>query len=189
MNKLVTEFIELNLSSSYSAEQFADKHDHTYQLVSAHFSAHYFLDNLTEPLLPALVADGGVFVCTLFDGDAVRELLRAAPGGKREWRIDGELQTSLRFAGAEGDDESAVKVYVDTIGQEIEEPLCDLSDFCRRMEASGFKLLERRSFSSFPSPEFPADHPMRSFSNLYTCLAFEKEKSAPMPWEAGCMPP
>ena len=51
-------------------------------------------------------------------------------------------------------------------------------------EDNGFKLLERRSFESFPSPEFSADHPMRSFSNLYTCLAFEKGRRVGlMPWD------
>ena len=160
-----TDFVELDLSSEYGAAKFADVHDHKYELVSAHFSAHYFLDNLPSVLLPELVADGGVFVCTLFDGRAVREMLGNTPDGKREWTINGELQTSVRFA---DDSEQAVQVYVDTIGQEIEEPLCDLDSFCRRMEDNGFKLLERRSFESFPSPEFSADHPMRSFSNLYT---------------------
>ena len=169
------------MSSEYGAARFADVHDHKYELVSAHFSAHYFLDNLPSVLLPELVADGGVFVCTLFDGETVRKMLRDTPGGKREWTIDGELQTSVRFA---DDSERAVQVYVDTIGQEIEEPLCDLDSFCRRMEDNGFKLLERRSFESFPSPEFSADHPMRSFSNLYTCLAFEKERRLGlMPWD------
>jgi SAM-dependent methyltransferase len=151
-------------------------------LAISHFSAHYYLERLPQFLSDTL-SDGGLFVCTLFDGERVRTLLGTEPRNKKEWQMQGRTVTSLAMSAADPD---TVDVFIDTIGHVIPEPLHNLVRFRQSMEAAGFTCLESRPFGTIDSHDgtFAPDHPLRSFSNLYTLMVFEKKKTL-MPWESG----
>jgi SAM-dependent methyltransferase len=166
-----TTFVERDLTSAYITEKFADEHWHEFDFVSAQFSVHYFMEQLYE-WLPNVVKEGGVFVCTLFDGAAVRALLEGEPDGKKEWTIDGQKQAELVLDA----DEGTVSMWMDTIGKHQVEPLHDIDFVVDTMKGRGFECVERRPFATFPWGGFPATDPMRSFSNLYVLLAFRRKK-------------
>jgi hypothetical protein len=163
-------FERVDLTSPFGCEMFMRKHETQFDLVLCHFAVHYFSDTVTV-LVDEVLKTGGTFVCTVFDGKAVREMLRAEPDQKKEWAIDGELQTSLQLHR----DEQHVDVFIDSIGRTITEPLVDVEAFVQDMKGCNLVLEERRGFASFDGgAEFSTDHVMRDFSNYYCLLAFSK---------------
>jgi SAM-dependent methyltransferase len=169
-------FEVLDLTSAFGCEMFSRRHEDTFDMVACNFAVHYFHDSVPSFAASVLRTDG-VFVCTLFDGAAVRALLlEQKPEHAREWVMGGDVQTRLELLR----DEQHVAVFVDTIGHSIVEPLVDVDEFVDRMRDEDMVLENRRSFSEFDGGEaFPPTHPMRSFSNLYVLLSFRKTKVSP----------
>lgn len=187
---VVAAFVKSDLDSLYSANRLCDDYSHQFQLVSAQFCVHYFLDTLPE-IVGSVLAPNGHFVCTLLDGKAVRASLqgRREQGFAREWRMDGVLQTSLRLVDKDGGavevarDATHVAVFVDTIGQEIVERLVDLEALITRMGGEGVVCVDRRAFTSFPSDFYLESDPMYTFSALYSLLAFQRRAVENAPWD------
>ena len=183
-------FSKVDLSNAQAANRLKLDHFHQFHLVSAHFCVHYFLD-LVPRLVAGLLTDDGHFVCSIMHGGKVRECLRDAVSSspfKREWRINGVVQTSLQLCDDHGaevrDAECAthVAVFVDTIGRELLETLVDVDAFIRAMGDEGLECMDNRPFTSFPSDFFLDSDPMFSFSELYSVLVFRKRKTK-KPWE------
>ena len=183
-------FRQLDLCDADATARFAGEYaanggtDRRFDLVSAHFSAHYFM-NALPAWLPDVVRPNGVFVCTLFDGEVVKRLLDVAADGTVQWVVDGVLQASLRlvdsvdstvgrtgFCGRMG----TVAVWIDTIGVEQVESLWHIDDVVATMAASGLQCVERRPFAEFRHHAFHAKDPMRTFSDLNVALVFRRRR-------------
>lgn len=157
-----------------------------FDCVSAQFCVHYFHEN-APALVSAVMADGGRFACTLFDGTQVLAALQKN-GGRLSWRDNesGAVHASIELTDARGHPLSSVEstravagthvaVFVDSIGNRIVEPLVDIDDFVQRMKTVGMECTRRESFAAFPSDFFLAEaEPLFELSALYCALMFEK---------------
>jgi hypothetical protein len=166
----------------------------SFDCVSAQFCVHYFHKN-APALVSAVLAGGGRFACTLFDGAQVLEALQQN-GGRLAWqdKASGTVNASIELTDArgqplacaesEGKQTAAgahVAVFVDSIGNRIVEPLVDIDDFVCRMKSVGLECTRRDSFATFPSDFFLASaEPLFQFSAFNCALLFEKVVNEPV---------
>lgn len=135
-----------------------------FDLVGSQFSIHYYFKDL-DTLMSYItnvsenLKDGGYFFGTCYDGERVYELLEENAGnveyiddmGNRVYSLTrdyGEIHNRFKYDETEETGEVAdkylghkIKVYMETIGQELPEYLVNFSMFKNLMEESGFILV------------------------------------------------
>ena len=158
-----------------------------FDIVSCQFALHYFFKN--ESYLDmfcqnvnTLLKPGGYFIGTCFSGDVVHDKLERLSNGDHIegiiddnviWRVTKRYETFDETVGA------AVDVYIESIGQSIQEYLVQMDVLKNKFEKYGIHIKEKDSMSfatTFDEDEYMRGAPeaVRELSSMYRCFVFEK---------------
>jgi hypothetical protein len=159
-----------------------------FHTISCQFALHYFFEN-KETLknfldnVDSMIADGGYFIGTCFDGKLVNNLLDEEDGlvqreqdGKKLWSIarDPNYNTKNKLALGQ-----KIKVYVASINQYHDEYLVSKDILNEQLTERGFKLIEYKAFDTYKGFNTTITKDAeRAFSKLNTTFVFQKTGSS-----------
>lgn len=165
-----------------------------FDLVVSNFAIHYFFEN-EESIKNILsnisnsLKEGGRFVCTMLDGENLFEILkynRIYHSNNLSWKITRKYNSDIfpRSAKSLG---YKIEVFVDSIGQSIDEYLVNSSYFEDICSDYGLKLIQKNNFKELYSgiiantvsygdmQNIDSEYQKYSFLNMY--MVFEKNTS------------
>lgn len=156
-----------------------------FDLVTCHFAVHYFFD--APESLDAFVTNvqrrlkpGGLFIGTCLDGRRVSQALQDANFGESVSAQDGSWAIMKLYK--DSDEEShfgkRVRVYVESIGQSLDEYIVDFDFFEQQMNAKGLVLLEHDRFQQLGLGLADASTSTGTFDGMYEAFRKEHESGA-----------
>ena len=155
-----------------------------FHIVSCQFALHYFFENkeiLNNFLdnVDNMIADGGYFIGTCFDGKLVNNLLDEEDGfaqreqdGNKLWSIARDPNYNKKALGQK------ITVYVASINQYHDEYLVSKDILNEKLTERGFKLIEYKAFDTYNGFNTTiTKEAERAFSKLNTTFVFQKNGS------------
>ena len=163
-----------NLTNNY-----LDTYDKINKLVSlksfnhicSHFAIHYFIYNNELMLnfinlLNLTLSKHGIFICTLFDGNKLKNFL--SNYNNYEWKNDKYYIRLLK-------NKTEIELLLPFSNNELyKEHLVNIDDFILEMKNNQIKLIEKKSFIDYNFDNIILDDYDKTFIGFYTSLIFTK---------------
>ena len=139
--------------------------------ICSHFAIHYFIYNNELMrnfinLLNLTLNKHGIFICTLFDGNKLKDFL--LKNNNYEWKND---KYYLRLL----ENKTEVELLLPFSNNELyKEHIINIDDFILEMKNNQIKLIEKKNFLDYSFDNIILDEPDKTFIGFYTSLIFTK---------------
>ena len=178
-------------TSNIKLKKFYNKGNDRFDLVVSNFAIHYFFENIDslEAVLnnvSSSLVDGGRFVCSTINGSKLFNNLKhnnVYHSVDLSWKIE-KKYTQTEFPDSIKSLGYKVGVYVDSIGQTLDEYLVNPEFFTELCSEHGLKLIETRQFEEVFNTEsanktiygemLNMDDTYKPYSFLNMYMVFEK---------------
>ena len=163
-------------------------------LIVSNFALHYFFEKKSTMIqliknVSTSLVDGGKFVCTCLNGTKIFDILKKKTiyhSESYDWKITKKYDSKV-FPATEESLGKKIEVYIESIGQSIDEYLVNIDYFTEIAEEFGLVLRENKSFEEIFSQvkvdkiqygqmQSMSDE-QREYSILNNYYIFEKVKS------------
>ena len=137
------------------------------------FQSRSLFDSFLVTLDKTVCRNGGMFIGTVFDGDAVSKFLESEGGQIKT--TDFQLERK-QDEGAKGDEVFGKEIFIDmkdTIVDAQKEYLVDFETLVKGVENIGFKLVESKMFDP-DKQEFPPDSQVLELSRMNRYFIFAR---------------
>jgi mRNA (guanine-N7-)-methyltransferase len=152
-----------------------------FDVVSCMFALHYFFKseqtfNTVVQSIRINLKTGGIFMCTLFDGELVKRRVSFPFNDQEHFNIKLNYQTNSPFGNSIN---VSIKDHTETNTNANYNPdteyLVNYTDFVTLMQINGFDLLESKLFNTYDHSKFKLTKTQRDLSFLNRMYIFVKK--------------